>query len=99
VKSTLRVIIALLPLAFVPVLVQLIAGGLLDLGGGEKDLVWVIPWFVWSLIFAISSFVLWFRGWSFSPSSKRSAIVGLGGIVLAAVLLAALGQLGVGGRF
>ena len=97
--SALRVIIALFPLALAPVLVILIANDELDLGGGEKDLVWVLPWLLWSIIFAISSFILWYRGWSLSRSSGRSAVVGFGGIVIAALVLAAVGQLGIGGRF
>jgi hypothetical protein len=82
-----------------PVLVQLIATGRLDLGGGEKDLVWVIPWFLWSLIFAVTSLFLWHRRWSAARSFTRSALAGLGGVLLAAVILALLGQLGVAGRF
>ena len=71
--SSLRIATALLPLALVPVLVHLIASGQLDLGGGEKDLVWVVPWLVWSLLFAASSFDLLRRGWSLSRSLQRSA--------------------------
>ena len=97
--SFLRFATALLPVALVPVLVRLIAGGQLDLGGGEKDLVWVLPWLLWSLLFAASSLVLWRRGWSLPRSTVRSAVVGLAGVLLAALLLAAFGQLGVGGRF
>lgn len=95
----LRVITALFPLALAPVLVILIANGQLDLGGGEKDLVWVLPWLLWSIIFAVSSFVLWYLGWPLSRSSARSAAVGFGGLVIVALLLAAFGQLGIGGRF
>ncbi len=97
--SALRVVIALFPLALVPVLVELIAMGTLDFGGGEKDLVWVAPWFLWSLIFTVSSFILWYRGWSFWRSMWHSAVFGLGGVVLAALVLATFGQLGVGSRF
>jgi len=79
-------------------LVMLIANGHLDFGGGEKDLVWVLPWVLWSMIFAVSSFILWYRGWSLWLSSARSAAVAFGGVVLAAVVLAAFGQLGIGGR-
>ena len=99
VGSVLRVVIALLPVAVAPVLVILIANGELDLGGGEKDLVWVLPWLLWSIIFAVSSFILWYRGWSLLRSSARSAAVGFGGVVIAALLLAVFGQLGIGGRF
>ncbi len=94
-----RVVIALFPLALVPVFVRLIATGKLDFGGGEKDLVWVVPWLLWSLIFTVSSFILWYRGWSLWRSIWRSAVFGLGGVVLAALILATVGQLGVGSRF
>lgn len=98
-SGALRVITALLPLGLVPVMVQLIGNGMINLGGGEKDLVWVIPWFVWSLIFGVASLFLWHRGWSLRHASVRSAIVGLAGVLLAALFLAAFGQLGIGGRF
>ena len=97
--GVLRIVITLAPLALVPILVTVIADGRLDLGGGEKDLVWVIVWCVWSVFFAISSFVLWRRGWSIGRSLGRSILVGLVGLVLAAMFLALVGQLGVAGRF
>lgn len=77
---------------------MLIGRGSLDLGGGEKDLVWVLPFFLWSLLFAVSSFFLWRRGWSLARSMVRSSIVGLAGVFLAAVFLALFGQLGIAGR-
>ena len=95
----LRVAIALLPLALAPVLLYLIAGGQLNFGAGEKDLIWVFPWLLWSMLFAVSSFILWHRGWSVSRSIVGSAVVGLAGLILTALLLAALGRLGVAGRF
>ena len=97
--NLLRLATALVPLALVPGVLHLIGSGLLDLGGGEKDLVWVLPWFLWSFLFAASSLILWHRGWSLSRSLVRSAVVGVAGVLLTAVLLAVFGQLGVGGRF
>ena len=94
-----RITTALIPLALVPVLVNLIANGRIDLGGGEKDLVWILPWSLWSLLFAASAMVLWRRGWSLSRSLVRSAIIGFSGVLLAAALLALFSQLGVAGRF
>jgi hypothetical protein len=94
-----RLGIALLPAALTPLLVVAIGSDWISLGGGEKDLVVAIPWALWSVIFAVSSLVLWRRGWSLSRSIRRSAVVGLAGVVLAAALLAAVGQLGVAGRF
>lgn len=98
-RSALRVAIALLPLCLAPALVYLIGDGLIDIGGGEKDLVWVLPWTLWSLLFAIASLVLWRRGWSLSRSTGWSALIGVAGVLLAALALAAAGQLGVGGLF
>lgn len=97
--SILRIAIALLPLSFAPVIVHLIASGYFDLGRGEKDLVLVLPWLLWSFIFAIASLILWRRGWSVVRSSVWSAFAGLVGLLVTAVFLAFLGQLGVGGRF
>lgn len=95
--GVLRVVIALLPLVSVPLLVLLIADGYLDFGGGEKDILLVLPWALWSLLFAASSLWLWARGWPLSRSVARSAIVGLAGVVLAGVALVMAGQLGIGG--
>ena len=94
-----RLVVALLPLACVPLLVHLIAGGQIDFGGGEKDLVWVLPWLLWSLLFGISSCVLWYRGWPALRSTVWSAIVGVAGVLVAAAILMMFGQLGVAGRF
>jgi hypothetical protein len=80
-------------------LVHLFAAGHLDLGGGEKDLVWVLPWLSWSLLFAASSFILWHRGWPISRASACATLVGLAGVLLAAILLALTGQLGFAARF
>ncbi len=95
----LRVVVAFLPLAILPLLVHLIANGSIDLGGGEKDLVFVLPWLLWSLLFAAVSLFLWWRGWSLPRSVLRSSLIGLAGLALAGALLAAIGQLGVAGRF
>lgn len=98
-ESLLRLVVALLPLALTPLLVELLASGRLALGGGEKDLVWVLPWLLWSLLFAGGSLVLWRRGRRVLRASLASALVGLTGVLLAALVLALLGQLGVAGRF
>lgn len=88
---------ALLPLALTPLWLHLIASGRLDLGGGEKDLVWLVPWTVWSLVFAVGSLVLGHRGWPLGRASLRSALVGLAALVLGAAILGLFGELGVGG--
>jgi hypothetical protein len=95
----LRAVTALLPLALTALLIYVAIGGRLDLGGGEKDLVWIFPPLLWSLLFAASALVCWHRGMPLGRSLVRSALVGMAGVVLAAALLALVGQLGVAGRF
>ena len=98
-RSVLRIAIAFLPLALAAVLMRLAVRDRIDLGGGEKDLGWVLAWILWSVLFAISSCALWLRGWPVARSAVRSAVVGTVGVVLTAMLLALLGQLGIAGRF
>ncbi len=49
------------PIAVTPLLVLLIAEGYLNFGGGEKDLLLVIPWILWSLVYGIAFAVCWAR--------------------------------------
>ena len=91
--------IALLPLALGAVLVYLAVHDRIDFGGGEKDLAWVLAWSLWSVLFAVSSFALWRRGWPVARAAVRSAVVATVAMLLAAMLLALFGQLGVVGRF
>ena len=65
-----KIFTLLVPLLMTPLFGVLIANGYVDLGGGEKDLLLLIPWCVWSLIFIISGVVLWqkklsFKSWFF----------------------------------
>jgi hypothetical protein len=89
----------LLPLVLTPVFGFLLAEGHLDLGGGEKDLIWVLPWALWALVYAISFLVLWARKWPLVRGVLRSSAIATLGILLVGLTLALLGQLGVGGRF
>jgi hypothetical protein len=97
--SILRIAIALLPFTFTPVILYLIASGHLDLGGGEMDLLVVLPCLLWSFLFAVTSLILWRRSWPVVRSTVWSAIAAFAGLLVTAVFLAFLGQLGVGGRF
>jgi len=98
-RIALPLIVSLLPLALTPVLGYLLAQGYINLGGGEKDILVLLPWMVWSLVFAVSSWVFWRRGYSIVRSSWRSALVGLAGLAILGVTLTILGQLGIGGLF
>ena len=94
-----RIALSLLPLALTPVLGHLLAQGYINRGGGEKDIIVLVPWLLWSLFFAISCWVLWRRGLPTAPALWRSALIGVAGVAFLAVALAVLGQLGIGGLF
>ena len=98
-RSLIRLAVALFPLALVPVFVYVLGSGWVSFGGGEKDLFLVVPWLLWSILFALASLVLWFRRWPLLRSTVWSVVVGLAGLVIAAMVLVFVGQLGVGGRF
>jgi hypothetical protein len=99
VHVALRLLLALFPLLLTPALGFLLAESYLDLGGGEKDILWVLPWALWSLLYAVSSCVLWARHWPWQRALPRSAAVATGGILVGGLALALIGQLGSCGRF
>ena len=96
VAAIVRISSALLPLLLTPILLIALAEGYVGFGGGEKDLILVMPWAVWSLIFAGTAFTLWRRRWPLMPSLVCSVLVGAGGILIAAAVLALTGSLGLG---
>ena len=54
-------ILCILPLGITPLITSLIAEGYLNFGGGEKDLLLIIPWVLWSVIYAIIYIVQWIK--------------------------------------
>jgi hypothetical protein len=56
-------VLCLLPLAVSPGLLFLIADGYLNFGGGEKDIILMIPWLIWSVVYAILFGVFWAKRW------------------------------------
>ncbi|WP_428609113.1 hypothetical protein [Sedimenticola sp.] len=77
-----QITIATIPLLLTPVLLLLIGEDILSFGGGEKDVVIAIPWLIWSLIFAVSSYVLIFKRWRLRRWWVRSAIVATATLVI-----------------
>lgn len=76
--------------SFAPLLITIAAAwavtlGPLSLGGGEKDIFLVLPFAIWSILFAVSSVVLWWRGMALARASKLAALLSL---VLLALCLA-----------
>lgn len=77
----LQVLLALTPLLMTPALLYVLAEGFLDFGGGEKDIILTLPWFIWSLVFAICSFFLICRRWGMTRWVVVSALIATIGVV------------------
>ena len=45
----LQALAVLMPLSLTPLVVFTLAEGLVNVGGGEKDILLALPWMVWSL--------------------------------------------------
>jgi hypothetical protein len=61
--------------AVTPLWAYLIADGYLNFGGGEKDLLLLIPWIVWSLLYLMIFVVSWLKG----LKMKRGLVYSVGG--------------------
>lgn len=73
-----QVVLALLPLILTPALAFVLAEGVLNLGGGEKDILWAFAWAFWSAVFATSSIFLIYRNWAIDRWALRSTLVSTG---------------------
>jgi hypothetical protein len=70
-----HVILALIPLLLTPLLVLALAEGVVDFGGGEKDVLLALPWLIWSIVFALCAFLLIYHRWPIARWTLRSALV------------------------
>ncbi len=68
---------AFLPLALTPAVLLLLASELIDAGGGEKDIILTLPYFVWALIFFICALALIVKRWALSDWLRRSLAVSI----------------------
>ena len=77
-----RIGIGIFPLALTPLLARLIADGYLNFGGGEKDLILLIPWVIWSALFLILFIITWIKKLSIKKGLIYSAGLSLLVIIL-----------------
>lgn len=87
IRIVLRLAISLLPLGLTPILVHLIGYGYLNFGGGCKDVLMLVPWMVWSLIYLIISIVCWRKHWSIAKGIACSVIGATGMLALLFLVL------------
>lgn len=96
--AVVRIGTALAPLIATPVLVKAIADGSLNFGGGEKDIVLVIPWMIWSIAFAVFALVNWRRHIGLRQSLVRAVAWATGGMMLLALVLMLVGPILIGAQ-
>lgn len=82
-----RLLLALLPLLATPVFGHLLAEGLLNLGGGDKDILMVIPWLAWSILHLGYSILFWIRRTPLWRSALLSGLLGLFTLLAVALIM------------
>ena len=87
--------VATLPLLMTPVLFYVLAEGILNLGGGEKDIILVFPWLLWSTIFAICSYVFILKNYAIFNWACTSFAISLSVMLVLFILLYITSFLGI----
>jgi hypothetical protein len=86
-KFLTKIAACLLPLALTPIWGFLLSEGYLNFGGGCKDIILVIPWLIWSLVYSLFFIVLWIRVRSLGRLIAYSIAGASGVMVLAGIVL------------
>jgi hypothetical protein len=65
----------------------LISDGYLNFGGGCKDIILLIPWLLWTLVYSSFFIVLWIKGRSFGRLIAYSTAGATGVVVLVWIIM------------
>lgn len=82
-----RLALSLLPLALPPAFGFLLAEGYVNLGGGCKDILMLIPWIVWAVAYFVGSLVFWWKGAPILRAVLSAAVWATGFLALLFVIL------------
>jgi hypothetical protein len=86
-KFLTKIAACLLPLTLTPLWGLLISEGYLNLGGGCKDIILLIPWLLWSLVYSVFFIVLWIRGRPIGQLIAYSTAGATGVVVLVWIIM------------
>ena len=78
-SRALQVLLAVTPLLLTPLFFYALSEG--SLGGGEKDVLWSLPWLLWSVAFAACALVLITKSWPLRRWALRAAFVATGSLI------------------
>ena len=73
-----HIVLAVLPVALTPAFIVALADGWIDFGGGEKDILIALPYFLLTLFFFITGTTLIVKRWDLRRWVIRSSVVSVG---------------------
>ena len=79
--------LAAIPMLITPSLFYILAEGWFDFGGGEKDILLAFPYFIWALIFFVSSLTFIIKGKPLGEWLLRSGIISIVALLLLGILV------------
>ncbi len=82
-----RLTLSLLPLALTPIFGFLLAEGYVNLGGGCKDILALIPWIAWAFGYFLFSLLFWWKRVSIPKTMIYAAAGATGLLALIFVIL------------
>ena len=77
-----RVISLLWPFLLLPAFVFATAEGILNFGGGEKDIFLAIPLALLAVLYFLTSLVLWWRGMAPGRATWLAGLIALGLVII-----------------
>lgn len=89
-----RIVTAVAPLLLTPLVGALLESPNVSFGGGEKDIILIVPWAVWSAVFCVVALLMWRKQAPLGRSLAWSALAAIGGVVMLGFVL----LFGIGGR-
>jgi polyferredoxin len=80
-----RISAAFAPMVVTVIIAWSVMSGLISFGGGEKDIILILPVAIWSILFAVASLIMWARDATLASASR---IAGIAAIIVLFVLIA-----------
>ena len=90
-----HLVLAAAPMLMTPGVIYILAESWIDLGGGEKDILLALPYFLWAFIFFAAALVLILKRWPLQRWLLRAAFVSTGAMLVLGVIAYLTSWLGV----
>lgn len=94
-KFVAKIIFLILPLPLIYLFAHLTAEGVFNFGGGEKDIILVLPLLFWYLVYVVVYAIFWIKKKSLIQIIVRSILWATGILIVAFVVLYFVSLLGI----